>query len=109
MQQIICCVLFVYLIFVSPKGWKLLEGRAFLCSLLYSKAPVEKWVECFGSDIGHVHLHNNDGTKDSHRALGCDTIPAKELLRAIKTAAPDASYTIECNTLEDVLNTYTFL
>ncbi|MBQ8663049.1 MAG: sugar phosphate isomerase/epimerase [Eubacterium sp.] len=75
----------------------------------YSNVPVMDWVNCFGSHIGHVHVHDNDGTKDAHLALGAGNIPVTEVLTAIKNVAPEASYTIECNTLADVLTSHQVL
>lgn len=75
----------------------------------YSEASVVDWVAAFGSHIGHVHVHDNDGSRDAHLALGAGNIPVTEVLTAIKNVAPEASYTIECNTLEDVLTSYNVL
>lgn len=72
----------------------------------YSEKSVENWVACYGNDIGHVHIHNNDGTKDSHNALDKGTISAKNVIDEIKKKAPEATYTIECNSLEDVMRSY---
>ncbi len=41
---------------------------------LFSKVPREKWFDALGRHILEVHLHDNDGTADSHRALGDGTI-----------------------------------
>lgn len=75
----------------------------------YSKVPVAQWITCYGEDIGHVHLHNNDGKEDSHSALSDGTISAGDVIAMCRKAAPEATYTIECNTLEDVLESYGFL
>lgn len=75
----------------------------------YSRVPAEKWIDCFGKDIGHVHVHNNDGVKDSHLALDNGTLCGSDILHAIKSTAPGTSYTIECPAYKDVLKTYTFL
>lgn len=72
----------------------------------YSELSPIRWAECFADSIGHVHLHNNDGTRDSHLSLDAGTAPARELLHIFKKIAPDATYTIECNTMEDVLRSY---
>lgn len=69
----------------------------------YSETSVSDWVKVFGNHIGHVHVHDNDGSRDAHLALGAGTISIKEVLAAIRNVAPEASYTIECNTLKDVL------
>lgn len=75
----------------------------------FSNIPVLKWVETFGSHIGHVHVHDNDGSRDAHLALGKGTIPVREAILGIRALSPDASYTIECNSLEDVCDSYELL
>lgn len=75
----------------------------------FSQISVEDWARAFGRHIGHVHAHDNDGSKDAHWALGQGNIKAENVLRIIKEHSPDASYTIECNTLEDVLVSHQIL
>lgn len=72
----------------------------------YSNISPVKWAECFGDQIGHVHIHNNHGDRDAHLALTNGTIPVNEILSSIKKYSPDVTYTIECNTLNDVLSSY---
>lgn len=72
----------------------------------YSDVPMMKWLETYGSHIGHVHVHDNDKTRDAHLALGAGNIDVDKVLQHLKQTVPQASYTIECNTLEDVLATY---
>lgn len=45
--------------------------------------PVEKWIEVLGSHIGHFHLHNNDGTGDSHNAFDCGSMDMNSIFSAI--------------------------
>lgn len=45
--------------------------------------------------IGHIHIHNNDGSRDSHSALNCGTIDMQTVLREIDTTCPQASITLE--------------
>ena len=61
----------------------------------YSKAPVEKWVRDCGDVIDHFHVHNNDGSWDTHSPLDCGTIPMKALLSQIEAACPNATLTLE--------------
>lgn len=66
----------------------------------YSKEPVEKWVESWGSWIGHFHIHNNDGTWDSHSPLDCGSIPIGEVLQLGDALCPNATYTLELTDAE---------
>lgn len=74
----------------------------------YSCVSVEQWISCYGSDLKHAHIHNNNGTRDSHHSLKDGTLCGQQVLELIRTAAPNADYTIECNTPSDVLSSYEF-
>lgn len=62
---------------------------------VYSKIPALEWIEHCKGFISHFHIHNNDGTRDSHSALDKGSISMKELLDLAEKFCPDASYTIE--------------
>ncbi len=58
--------------------------------------PVEKWIEVLGSHIGHFHLHNNDGTGDSHSAFDCGSMDMNSIFSAIGAFCDaDVTLTIE--------------
>ena len=61
----------------------------------YSKAPVEQWIRSCGDVIDHFHIHNNDGSWDTHSPLDCGTIPMRELFAQIETTCPSATVTLE--------------
>lgn len=61
----------------------------------YSKASVLEWVYACGDMIGHLHVHNNDGTGDTHSPLDCGTIPMELLFQSVEEICPDASVTLE--------------
>lgn len=61
----------------------------------YSKVPVMEWLERCGPWIGHFHIHNNDGSGDTHSPLGQGTIPMKGLLTRAEELCPEATYTLE--------------
>ncbi len=61
----------------------------------YSKFSPIEWVRACGDIISHFHIHNNDGSWDTHSALDCGTIPMAELLETIDVCCPDASITLE--------------
>lgn len=62
---------------------------------VYSKVPFLDWLEICAPYIRHFHLHNNEGTWDSHSALTDGTIPVQTLLAAIEEKRPDATITLE--------------
>lgn len=62
---------------------------------VYSRLPVADWLEACAPYIGHFHIHNNDGSWDTHSALDRGTIPMKALLAQAEALCPDATYTLE--------------
>lgn len=61
----------------------------------YSKIPVMEWLEACTPYISHFHIHNNDGSWDTHSALNNGSIPMRELLNRAETLCPDATFTLE--------------
>ena len=59
---------------------------------VYSGIPVEEWIDCWGEFLTHSHLHNNDGTADTHSALNCGSLPMKALMDALP---PHSTATLE--------------
>lgn len=66
----------------------------------YSHLPVTEWVKNLSPCIGHMHVHDNMGEKDSHLALGQGSIEVEKVFEKVNMSK--YSYTIECNTKEDV-------
>ena len=54
---------------------------------VYSRIPAEKWLACWGEFLSHAHLHNNDGTADTHSALNQGSLPMASLISALPSAA----------------------
>lgn len=61
----------------------------------YSQIPVSRWIETIGTWIRHFHIHNNDGSRDSHSPLPEGTIPMEEIWAQIGSACPGATVTLE--------------
>ena len=61
----------------------------------YSKIPVFEWIKCLKGYISHFHIHNNDGTRDSHSEIEDGSISAKELFELAEMLCPSATYTLE--------------
>lgn len=60
------------------------------------KYSVEKWIEVLGKHITHLHLHNNNGFDDQHRAFGEGTLNMVSIFKAIdEFCPPTATFTIE--------------
>jgi len=60
-----------------------------------TEIPVENWISCLGSNISHVHIHNNYGHEDRHLPLGEGNIDMDYVLTKILEISPNASFTIE--------------
>lgn len=61
----------------------------------FSQRTVTDWITTLGRRITYVHLHDNDGSGDQHLALGKGTIPLVDVLTALDTHAPQATWMIE--------------
>lgn len=53
----------------------------------YSKRNAMDWMERWGTLLSHVHLHNNDGSADTHSALWDGTLNLKALINALPKTA----------------------
>ena len=62
---------------------------------VYSENTPEEWIRMLGSRISHVHLHNNLGVRDEHRALEDGCIDMCAVLELLDEYAPDAALCIE--------------
>lgn len=77
---------------------------------VYSKVPILDWLKICAPFIGHFHIHNNDGSWDTHSPLDQGSIPMKALLTQAETLCPDATFTLElmdaessvCSLLEEL-------
>ncbi len=49
----------------------------------YSRHPALEWMECWGGWLSHLHLHNNDGSADSHGSLQHGSLPMADIIRRI--------------------------
>ena len=58
-----------------------------------SKLLPYNWIEPVAPYLSHAHIHNNEGDKDIHSALGTGTIDMKKVLDALLMT--DASITVE--------------
>lgn len=50
---------------------------------VYSSLSPMEWMDSLGDALSHMHLHNNDGSADTHSALNRGTIPMAELIAKI--------------------------
>lgn len=61
-----------------------------------SKVPVMEWLEAMAPYLGHIHLHNNDGTYDFHKPIFDGEVDMEAFLdKAIELCPADTTFTIE--------------
>lgn len=68
----------------------------------YSDLSIELWLKKLGERIGHIHIHNNYGTKDTHSGLNNGNIDINKVLTLIDDFCKDATITIEVNNSNEV-------
>jgi sugar phosphate isomerase/epimerase len=69
-------------------------------AVLYSKLPIETWIEALGPHLIYVHLHNNHGDVDEHLAFGDGVIDFPELLDSLRGMFHPPQFTLELPNLE---------
>lgn len=62
----------------------------------YSNISIFEWIRTCQSIIAHFHIHNNDGTADTHNPLTDGTMQMSDVLQQISRECPDATWTLEC-------------
>ncbi|MDR1242828.1 MAG: sugar phosphate isomerase/epimerase [Deltaproteobacteria bacterium] len=63
---------------------------------------LEGWVKAFKPYLGHLHLHDNDGTLDQHLGLGCAAIPFGLFFPLLVSLNLYPSFTLEPHGLSDL-------
>lgn len=62
---------------------------------VYSQVPVFAWLEEWAPWLSHFHIHNNDGSWDTHSALMEGDIPIGDVLARAEELCPEATITLE--------------
>jgi sugar phosphate isomerase/epimerase len=69
---------------------------------LFSAVPLERWFAGLGRHLVEVHLHDNDGTADSHWAIGKGHSDFEKFFGLMRNHASAPVYTIEAHEKEDI-------
>ena len=72
----------------------------------YSDLPPIRWVQEMAPFINHIHLHKNNGKKDSHGSLKCGNIASEQILEWLMKDPTEKTYTIECNSAQEVVESW---
>jgi sugar phosphate isomerase/epimerase len=73
------------------------------------RRDLTQWLTALDPFLGHLHLHDNDGSTDQHLGLGRGTIPWEELWAWLEKRKTPVSATFEPHTQEDFLATKAYL
>ena len=63
--------------------------------------PIEEWIDREAPYLAHLHIHNNDGTRDQHASLGTGKLNMKALIDRVERLCPEATYSLENLTAAD--------
>ncbi|HUJ17454.1 MAG TPA: sugar phosphate isomerase/epimerase family protein [Nitrospirota bacterium] len=69
---------------------------------LFSTVSMERWFEQLGRHLVEVHLHDNDGSADSHWALGRGDVDFEHCFSLMREHASAPVYTIEAHDKDDI-------
>lgn len=74
--------------------------RLFFCfdaghATLFSRLPIQKWLEALGPAVRELHIHDNRGLRDDHLPAGEGTINFRGVLQAALDAGARPILTIE--------------
>lgn len=61
----------------------------------FRKQDLAEWVDAVSPRLGHLHLHDNDGTDDQHLGLGAGSIPLELLFDSLRRNDVRPSATLE--------------
>ncbi len=69
---------------------------------------LEEWLEAAAPVLGHMHLHDNDGSFDDHKGPGAGTIPFDALFAGLDKRGLSPTFTFEPHTPDDLLRVLEF-
>ena len=67
----------------------------------YSPVPVSQWIDRYGPRLRHLHIHNNDGSADTHSPLNEGTLDIPTIVSQVKAVSPGATFTLELTQAEE--------
>ncbi|WP_461209822.1 sugar phosphate isomerase/epimerase family protein [Desulfocurvus sp. DL9XJH121] len=73
------------------------------------RGSLEDWMAVLGPHLGHLHLHDNHGRRDSHLGLGRGEVPFDALFAALGARGLAPTATLEPHTVEDFKASWAFV
>ncbi len=95
-----------------------MDGRAKFCFDLghwfsfgrgVKKKNLNTWLESMAPHLGHLHLHDNDGSQDAHLGMGAGDIPFDRFFAGLKTLGLSPTFTLEPHTPLDLEQSMIFM
>lgn len=85
------------------------DKRASICldvghanAMTTKEHTVEDWIEILGKRVKHIHIHNNDGTGDTHNSINQGSMDWKRVMEILdKHAAKGYTVTVESRQAEE--------
>ena len=62
---------------------------------VFADGPLGKWIDAFSEKIMEVHLHDNDGKKDAHWAIGAGNVNFGDFFQLMRTKGLKPTITLE--------------
>lgn len=63
---------------------------------------ISEWIDLYGNNLYHLHIHNNFRENDDHSNFENGTLNFKEILLQLKNEVPNASYVFEMFKEDDI-------
>jgi len=76
---------------------------------VFGKVPLAEWLTLMGVYIGHIHLHDNLGDRDSHLGMGKGNIDFNLLFGSLKQLPKLPVITLEPHEKDDFLTSLAYL
>jgi len=62
---------------------------------VFGEAPLSEWLDALGPYLKEVHLHDNDGHRDTHAPIGSGTVPFEDLFQYLRNKEIKPLVTLE--------------
>ncbi len=69
---------------------------------IFSRTPLNIWLQELGQYLGHLHLHDNHGRSDEHLPVGEGKFPFTELFQTLKEMKKTPVITLEAHAQDDL-------
>ena len=69
---------------------------------VFSRTPLDAWIDKLAPCLGQVHLHDNNGIADEHLPVGEGIFPFRKLFQMIQERGMDPIITLESHSEKDM-------